>query len=89
MPHERPPLRFVRSAKSPTIARARALASEIEDLLVGLSPDEAASAVYQVRLAQGLTRSLIDQLDEIGRGPSSSRKVLVADPAEAAPLHRR
>jgi hypothetical protein len=58
--------------------RARALAFEIEELLAGLTADEIAPAAYQVRLAQGLTRSLLDQLDELERGPSSSRKIPVA-----------
>jgi hypothetical protein len=58
-----------------TLERARALATEIEELLVGLAPDQAGSAAYQVRLAQGLTRSLIDQLEELARGPASSRRL--------------
>jgi hypothetical protein len=80
MPLERPPLRYVRSAMNPKLVRARTLAAEIEQLLVGLTPDEVASFGFQVRLAQGLTRSLIDQLEEIEGGPSSSRKLLVAEP---------
>jgi hypothetical protein len=61
-------------------ACARTLAIEIEQLLGSLTPDEIATLGYQMRLAQGLTRSLIDQLEELDGTPSSSRKILVAEP---------
>jgi hypothetical protein len=54
------------------------LAAEIEQLLADARVDEGGSYAYQLRLAQGITRSLIDQLEELERGPSSSRKVLIA-----------
>lgn len=88
MPLERPSLHYVRSAMKPKLLRARALAQEIEQLLVDLTADEVgvphtqlgtSGLGYQVRLAQGLTRSLIDQLEEIDRGPASSRKLLVTE----------
>ncbi len=63
-----PPIRSARTG-SPKLARARMLAAEIEELLVGLTPDETGGGAYPVRLAQGLTRSLIDQLEEIDRCP--------------------
>ena len=67
---EGPSLRYARGGMSPRLSRARALAREIEDLLTGLSPDEIAPFAYQVRLAQGLTNSLLDQLEELERRPS-------------------
>jgi hypothetical protein len=78
MPIEGPSVRYARAQLSPRFTRARALASEIEDLLAGLTPDEVGNVAYQVRLAQGLTRSLLDQLDELERGPSSSRKIPIS-----------
>jgi hypothetical protein len=72
-----PSVSYARGQVSQRLSRARSLAGEIELLLAGLSPDEIASYAYQVRLAEGLTRSLIDQLEELERGPSSSRKIPV------------
>ena len=70
-----PDLRYARPMVSPKVHRACALAAEIETLLADLSPEERDCCGYQLRLAQGMTRSLIDQLDELDRGPSSARKI--------------
>jgi hypothetical protein len=56
------------------VARARALATEIDGLLATLDKDETLAAGYQMRLAQGLTRNLIDQLSDIEHGPLSSKR---------------
>jgi hypothetical protein len=72
---EGPSVRYAGTGLSPRLARARSLAVEIEDLLSCLTPDEIAPYAYQVRLAQGLTRSLLDQLEELERGPASARKI--------------
>lgn len=75
-----PNLRYARRAMSPQLLRARMLAAEIEELLTGLSPDEADAHGYQLRLAEGLTRSLIDQLEELERGPvSGTRRTAVLE----------
>jgi hypothetical protein len=76
---DRPPLRYARASLSPKVVRARHLAAEIEQLLGGLTTDEIASGAYQVRLAQGLTRSLIDQLDELERDSPSSRNIPISE----------
>jgi hypothetical protein len=84
MAYEKPSLRSDRGAAGSKLVRARTLAAEIEELLGALPPNEIADAPYQVRVAQGLTRSLIDQLDELERGPSS-RRLLGARRGEDAP----
>jgi hypothetical protein len=70
-------LKYTRPPRSSTLLRARALATEIEALLVAFATDEAKGAnahvAYQVRLAKGLTQSLIDQLEELDCAPSSAR----------------
>jgi hypothetical protein len=78
MANEGPSVRSARGRLSPRLTQARALAGEIDQLLNALTPDEIAPCAYQVRLAQGLTRSLLDQLDELERGPSSSRKIPIS-----------
>jgi hypothetical protein len=55
------------------IARARQLAHELEDLLS--ASDELGADAYAIRLAEAMTRSLIDQLDELVRGPASAPRV--------------
>ena len=75
---ESPSHRYARTSSTPRLASARLLATEIEELLAGLGVEEGSSRAYQLRVAQGLTRSLIDQLEELDRGPASSRKVLIA-----------
>jgi hypothetical protein len=74
---EGPSVRYARGI-SPRLSRARALALEVDELLAQLLPDEIGPHGYQVRLAQGLTRSLIDQLEELERGPSSARNIPVS-----------
>jgi hypothetical protein len=79
---ETPTVRYARAASSPRLASARLLAVEIEELLAGVAVEEGSSRAYQLRLVQGLTRSLIDQIEELERGPASSRRVLVARDGE-------
>jgi hypothetical protein len=80
MPTDRP--KFSQSPTSPEptsaspsdvterrLAEARRLAHEVESLLVEAAKDPSADA-YALRIAQGLARSLIDQLVE---RPSSSK----------------
>ena len=92
LPTERPSLHFARRAPtSPApsrFSRARELAAQIEELLGSASPEELEATGYALRLAQGLTGSLIDQLDELHRGPSSSRRLSCADAADARDLTR-
>jgi hypothetical protein len=66
---DRPALPVERDSR---IARARELACEIEALL---RPREGEDG-YAVRLAQAMTRNLIDQLTEIERPPRSSRAIV-------------
>jgi hypothetical protein len=84
MPLDRPSLHFARrpaiATEESRFSRARELAAQIDDLLESATASELEATGYAVRLAQGLTRSLIDQLDELHRGASSSRHL----PAEAA-----
>src|SRR4051812_26722116 len=79
MPLDAPSIQYARRAAETRFSRARALATEIDELLAAATPEELEAAGYVVRVAQGMTRSLIDQLDEIHRGPSSSRRIPVAD----------
>jgi hypothetical protein len=58
------------NASEQRLAEARRLAHEVEALLVEAAKDPTADA-YALRIAQGLARSLIDQLVE--RPTSSSR----------------
>ncbi len=64
-------LRYARPAKSGRLTRARALATEIAALLGAFAMEDTkgatASFAYQVRLAKGLTQSLIDQLEDLER----------------------
>ncbi len=72
-----PELKYTRLTTSSKLLRAHALATEIEALLGAFASDEAKGAgsqvTYQVRLAKGLTQSLIDQLEELEGSPSSAR----------------
>jgi len=81
-----PELRYTRPVMSQKLLRARALATEIESLLVSFAADEAKGATshvaYQVRLAKGLTQSLIDQLEELEGSPSSARAFEAASKAD-------
>jgi len=71
MPTERPNLSYTRSdATEYRLSEARRLAHEVESLLVEAAKDPSVDA-YALRIAQGLARSLIDQLVE--RPVSSSR----------------
>jgi hypothetical protein len=53
-------------------ARAHALACEIEDLLAKVARAAQGTEGYSVRFAQAITRSLIDQLGELGNPPASA-----------------
>lgn len=55
--------------------RAHALACEIEDLLTKAVRAAQGTEGYSVRLAQAITRSLIDQLGELGNPPSSATRI--------------
>jgi hypothetical protein len=59
----------------PPYLRAHALACEIEDLLTRAARAAQGTEGYSVRLAQAITRSLIDQLDELGTPPSSAARI--------------
>jgi hypothetical protein len=80
-----PELKYTRPA-SPTLLRAHALAAEIDELLAAFAKEDpharTPSLAYQVRLAKGLTRSLIDQLEELEGAPSSARSLLTAVDAD-------
>jgi len=54
------------------LARARVLASEIEQLLDGGDNGDHA---FSLRLAKAMTRNLVDQLAEIERPPTSSSRL--------------
>jgi len=58
---------IVRSARAEaTLVRAHELACKIDELLVAAASDGGSCADdYAIRVAQGLTRSLIDQLSEL------------------------
>ncbi len=94
MPLDRPSIHFARRALEPTtsetcrFSRARQLAAEIEALLGspgdGERSEEREATGYAVRLAQGLTRSLIDQLEELHLGPTSSRRLRTPESASSA-----
>ena len=92
LPTERPSLHFARrpaSLPEPSrFSRARELATQIEELLGSATPEELEATGYALRLAQGLTGSLIDQLDELHRGPSSSRRLSCAPAPDARDLSR-
>ncbi len=72
-----PELKYTRPVPSSRLMRAGALAAEIEALPNAFAAEEtkgaSASVLYQVRLAKGLTQSLIDQLEELEGAPSSAR----------------
>jgi hypothetical protein len=71
MPTERPSLNRTRSDETELrLSEARRLAHQVEALLVEAAKDPSVDA-YALRIAQGLARSLIDQLVE--RPASSSR----------------
>ena len=74
MPLNAPSIKFARPPEESSFSRARELAREIEALLGAASPAELESTGYGARIAQGLARSLVDQLGELHRGPSSSRR---------------
>jgi hypothetical protein len=59
------------SPRDGRIARARDLACEIEALLMPCNGGDD----YAVRLAQAMTRNLIDQLAEIDRPPRSGSRL--------------
>jgi hypothetical protein len=71
MPTDRPNVSYARrDATEHCLAEARRLAHQVEELLVEAAKDPNVDA-YSLRVAQGLARSLIDQL--IDRPASSSR----------------
>jgi hypothetical protein len=68
-----PTIHYVRSdEKRALLERAERLASEIEGLLVRAAELEADG--YSIRLAEALTRSLIDQLAELRAPAPLSRR---------------
>jgi hypothetical protein len=83
-----PSIHFVRRPAESRFSRARELALEIEQLLATATPDELENAGYGVRIAEGITRSLIDQLEELHRGPSSSRRLPIGEVAAATATRR-
>jgi hypothetical protein len=80
---------IARSAKAElAILRAAQLAREIDDLLRVVVSDEAPSpggSPYAVRVAQGLARSLVDQLGELE--PVSRGFLASTRPVEEKKLH--
>ncbi len=74
---EGPSIRYARAAEpAARVERARELAREVEDLLQAAS--EQVEDAYQIRLAQAMACSLIDQLEELLRGPTSATRVTSA-----------
>ena len=70
---EKPQIRATRPLdRDGNLARARLLACEIEELLT-LAAE--ADGAYSIRLAQAMTCSLIDQLEEIERPPASATQL--------------
>jgi hypothetical protein len=71
---EGPTVRYARPLdRDGCVARARQLAHDIEELLS--ASEQLGADAYAVRLAEAMTRSLIDQLDELARGPVSASRV--------------
>jgi hypothetical protein len=79
MPLDGPSLRYSRTAgEGRPCERALTLAREIEELLTAAA---AATDGFQVRLAQAMSRSLIDQLEEIGNPPMSASRLRTGEPS--------
>ena len=73
---DKPPIRDTGPLdRNGTIAHARLLACEIDELLTAALEAEGA---YSIRLAQAMTGSLIDQLEEIERAPASATRLTSA-----------
>jgi hypothetical protein len=79
MPLDGPSLRYSRTAEEVRpCERALTLAREIEELLTAAA---VATDGFQVRLAQAMARSLIDQLEEIGHPPMSATRLRTEEPS--------